>query len=184
MLFVEKIEQIPLGRKLIIPVLSDHRKHWSENRISFIYFYNLETFEETVLGFNHNDVTGCEIQRLSDFLTDDDYYYKAKYLSPYTSKLHEKDIVLFEAELMVWFNSNKPIKIDEGNVIRGYWNQFNDIENINDSIPIMKWLEYCRDIKDEFLIHFKDFQVTEGFLKYNQFLKDLSEIEKNGLFTN
>lgn len=176
MLFVEKIEQIPRGKKLIIPVLSDHWKHWSENRISFIYFYHLETFEETVLGINHNDVTGCEILRLSDFLTEGDYCYKAKYLSPYNANLSE-------AELMVWFNSNKPMKIDEGNVIRGYWNQFNEIENINDCIPIMKWLEWLRDVKDEFLIHFKDFQVTEGFLRYNQFLKDLSEIEKNGLFT-
>lgn len=177
MFFADKIEQIPLGKKLIIPVLSDHRKHWSENRISFIYFYNLETFEETVLGINHNDVSNCEIQRLSDFLSEGDYCYKAKYLSPY-------NVNLSEAELVVWFNSNKPIKIDEGNIIRGYWNQFHDVKNVNDCIPVMKWLEWCRDVKDEFLIHFKDFQVTEGFLKYNQFLKDLVEIEKNGLFTD
>lgn len=177
MFFADKIEQIPLGKKLIIPILSDHKKHWSENRISFIYSYNLETFDEVVLGFNHNDVSHCEILRLSDFLTEDDYCYKAKYLSHCGANV-------YEAELVVWFNSNKPIKIDEGNVIRGYWNQFRDIENVNDSIPIMKWLEYCRDVKDEFLFHFKDFEVTEGFIKYNQFLRDLAEIEKNGLFVN
>jgi len=180
MFFADKIEQIPKGKKLIIPIQSDHRKHWSENRISFIYFYNLTSFEECILGLHHNDVTGCEIQRLSDYLSNDDYCYKAKYLSPYNVNLSE----LKEAELVVWFNSNKKLDIDEGNIIRSYWNQFSDFENINDSIPIMKWLEFCRDIKDEFMVHYKNFEVTEPFIRYNQFLKDLAEIEKNGLFTN
>jgi hypothetical protein len=188
MVWIDKIEELQKfnsGKKLSIPILSDHKKHWSENRISFIYLYNLETFEEVVLGFNHNDVSPCKILRLSNFITEDDYCYKAKYLSGLNVNLKEIESgEIYEAELVVWFNSNKPLKVEEGNIIRSYWNQFQDIENVNDSIPIMKWLEYCRDVKDEFLIHFKDFEVTEGFLKYNQFLIDLAEIEKNGLFTN
>lgn len=177
MFYLTNVDEVIKGQKLIIPVLSDHKMHWSENRLSFVYLYNLETFEEQILGVNHNDVSKCEILRLSNFLTDVDYCYKAKYLSPY-------NVNLSEAELVVWFQTNQKSQVQEPKILRDYWNQFDNYRNTNDCIPIMKWLEYCRDVKDEFLIHFKDFQVTEGFLKYNQFLRDLAEIEKNGLFTN
>jgi hypothetical protein len=47
----------------------------------------------------------------------------------------------------------------------------------------MKWLEYCRDIKDSFMFSFNGFEISEPFRRYDQLLDDLAEIEKNGLFT-
>ena len=164
------------GKKLIIPILSDGKKHWTENRISFIYFYNLETFEESILGINHSDVSTCEIQTLSDFVGNDNYILNSKYLIDCEAN--------YEANLVVWFETNKKLEVEENKTIRSYQSQFQTKENINDCIPIMKWLEYCRDIKDEFMVYYKDFKIDEPFIKYNQFLKDLAEIEKNGLFTN
>lgn len=174
--FISNLEQIPKEHKLIIPIQSDCRKHWTENRLSFIYFYGLETFQESILGINHNDVSNCEIQRLSEFLGTDNYIYQSKILIDCRAN--------YDVDLLVWFRTNFKLEFEENQVIRSYHHQFYKIENLNDAIPIMKWLEHCREIKDRFLIHYKDFKVTEPFLRYNQLLRDLAEIEKNGLFTN
>ena len=176
MLWLEKLEDIPKGQKFIIPIQSDQFKHWTQNRISFIYGLNLETDEEFILGFNHNDLTNVEILRLNEFLGKDNYILNSKYLIDCTGN--------FEANLVSWFNVNKKIEVQFSNIIRSYQVQFSNKENINDCIPIMKWLEWCREVKDEFLIHFDEFELTESFIKYNQLINDLVEIEKNGLFSN
>lgn len=180
MKFVGKIEELePLRNqeKIVIPVLSDPNKHWSQNRISFIYFYLIRTFEEYIVGINHNDTCGFEIRPVLDFLSEGDYVYKKKFLSQENVNLSE----IWDVEMLHWFQTNQKLVPETFPVIRDFQVQFKEIKNINDSIPIMKWLDHCRDIKDRFLSIYNGFEVTEPFIKYNQFLDDLSEIEKNGI---
>lgn len=180
MRFVADISELERTRgepKLVIPVLSSPNLHWTENRVSFIYFYLVRTFEEFVVGINHNDVCDVEIRAVIDFLNKGDYMFKKKYLSLYWANLSE----IWDVEMLYWFQTNQKLVPETFPVIHDFHVQFKEIKNINDSIPIMKWLDYCRDIKDKFLLVHNGFEVTESFIKYNQLLDDLSEIEKNGL---
>lgn len=177
MKFIRNLDEVQLEPFLLIPVLSDPKKHYVENRISFIYFYGLETFKEYILGINHNDVQRFNISILNNFKVKDVYCYKKKYL--FDSRA---DFVSLEAELVVWFKTNKKIEIEIPLQVRQYWNWYPHLENVNDFIPIMKWLEYCRDIKDKFILQFNEFQLDEAFLQYNQLLTNLEQIEKTGLY--
>lgn len=177
MLFISNLEEILDEQKLLIPILSDPKKHWSVNRLSFIYGYYLGSEREFVLGLNHNDTENVEIRPTINFLLEDDYIYHKKFLTQYN-----KDFKGYEAELVHWFETNQRFEVEENKIIRSYWNQFHNFENINDSIPIMKWLEHCRNIKDMFLISFHEFKVTEPFKKYQNLIDNLTIIEQNGLF--
>ena len=183
MKWIENLEQIPKEPKLLIPILSDHNKHWSENRISFIYGFVFETNEEFIISVFHNDFKNVEILRLSDFIGTGNYIHIKKNLidSRYSSVSQEGN---FEANLVSYFRTGKKIEVEPPRTIYHYWNQFSEISNVNDCIPIMKWLEYCRDIKDSFMFNFNGFDISEPFRRYDQLLDDLAEIEKNGLFTN
>lgn len=186
MFWIENLEQIPIKPKLLIPILSDHRKHWTENRISFIYGYCLESNEEFILNLFHNDSKNVQICDLSDFIGNDNYIYQKKYLSDsrYGSVNSKGN---FEANLVTYFQTGRKIEVDLPRTVYHYWNKFDEIDNLNDCIPLMKWLEFCRDVKDIFLISYnidKGISLKEPFLKYDQLLTDLAEIEKNGLFTN
>lgn len=164
-------------KQLIIPILSDHKKHWAINQVSFVYFYNLETFQEWIVGINHNDCESFTICVLSDFFDKGNIIYHKKYLVDCGAN--------HDANLAFWMQTNG--RLDEDlkvpPTVKYYWNLYKDLENINDVIPIMKWLDYVRDIKDVFILNCRDFRVDEPFLKYDEFLTNLALIEKNGIGT-
>lgn len=168
---------LPNEPALFIPILSDPKKYYVENRLSFIYIYTLQTWNEFILGLNHNDTYGFDMSILNEFQFRDVYCYKKKYLGRQETKYKA-----YEAELVVWFNTNKKLEAEIPLQVRQYWNWYPNLENVNDCIPIMKWLEYCRNVKDRFIIQYNNFELDESFLKYNQLLTDLEEIERNGLF--
>lgn len=175
MLFLDHYEKLEDTKILLIPILQDSKKHYTQTQISFIYIFGLETYQEQVLNLTHNDCLRREISILNDFLGKDVYCYRKKYLSDCGANLK-----VLEAELVYWFETNKRLEVDVPFQIRQYWSM--DIDNVNDCVPIMKWIEYCREIKDRFLVKFKKFELSEPFLKYNELLTNLEKIERNGLF--
>jgi len=179
MLFLDDYGKIEDQKILLIPILRDHKKHYCENEISLIYIFGLETYQEQILNLTHNDCLNREIYVLNNFLDREVYCYKKKYLGGFREKLQAYDV-----ELLYWFNTNRKMEIKTPPEIRKYWIWYSDFDNVNDSIPIMKWLEYCRDIKDIFMVQYNKFQITEPFKKYNELLDNLEQIERNGLFTN
>lgn len=174
------IQDISRERCFIVPIQSDSTMHWSQNRISFIYIYGLESKREWVIGINHNDCQNLPISVLSDFFNNNNWIYQKKYLSAENAN--------YEAQMAFWFNTNQRLdsKIEPSNVIRYYWNLYSDYYNVNDIIPIMRWLEYVRDIKDIFLAtcgkDLQRFEHDSAFLSYNDYITQLAIIEQNGFY--
>jgi len=164
-------------KTLWIPVLSDHKKHWCQNRISFVYFYGLETYEEWIVGTNHNDCDQYQISFLSDFLSRGNTIYQKKYLSDSTQD--------YDAQLAFWFMTNERLdkNLQIPNTVRQFWHLYPTQQNLNDCIPIMKWLDYCREIKDRWVVGCKNFVMDDVFLQYDKMITNLAKIEKNGLYT-
>ncbi len=177
--FLETLDEIKEWKnikKLIIPVLSDPKKHWAINRVSFIYVYDLTSFNESVISFNHCDAEPVNICVLSDFIGLGNYIYHKKYLGDCRGN--------YDAQMAYWIETNQRLEQEPSNIIKSYWNQFKGYENINDCIPIMKWLEWCRDLKDKFVIKVKNYDPDETLKQYDKLLENLSIIEKNGLSVN
>lgn len=176
--FLEEVSEVNCWkqkRKLIIPVLSSPKKHWVLNQLSFIYAYDLDNFEECILTFNHNDAQNLHISVLSDFVGQDNFIYQKKYLNDCGQN--------YDAQMAFWLETNDKLDVEVPFTIRRYWNQFRNVENINDCIPIMKWLEWCREVKDKFVLNVKKYEPDETLKQYDKLLENLSIIEKNGLFT-
>lgn len=166
-------ELIKWSNNLIIPVLSNPFKHWAINRISFVYFYDLNLYTESIVSINHNDSETIPISILSDFIGQDNYLYHKKYLTDSTQN--------YEAEMAFWLQTNERLDHEIPLVIRSYWNQLKEYENINDCVPIMKWLEWCREVKDKFVLKVKNYEPNQTLKDYDLFLTNLSKIEKNGI---
>lgn len=143
---------------LLVPILSNTRKHWALNKVSFIYCYTLQTHDEFIIGINHNDTV------LGNFpnLTMPCYIYNSKYL----------DFKGIEAKVLIWLQNKELQK-----------HQFPNIVNV-DCFPIMKLLPHVRSIKDEFILAYNKFSQKTALQEYSSLQQNLSTIEKNGLFTN
>lgn len=169
--FTEFINQ----RTLWVPVLSDRKKHWAVNQVSFVYFYGLERFDEWIVGIHHNDCHSFQISFLSDLVGKGNYVYQKKYLSDCAQD--------YEAQLAFWFESNERLdkELEIPVTIRQFWNWYPHQQNLNDCIPIMKWLEYCREIKDKFVLSCQNHKIDNAFVQYNQLVTNLANIERSGL---
>jgi len=157
---------------IVVPILSDRHRHWSVNRLSFAYIYNTRIHKEALVGIHHNDLSCVSESFLLNFIGKDNYVYRKKHIVQHRSN--------FEAEMMYWFCTNEKLPVSYPYQIRWYWSN-SDVENVNDCIPIMKWLEYCRDVKDGLLLALNKFAIGDSFRKYNDFVSDLAEIEFIGL---
>jgi len=164
--------------KIVVPILSDVKAHWCLNRLSFAYIFNIRTHKELMLGFTHNDLHRFDFSVLGDFLHDNTYVYKKKYL--YGLKNSNS---CFDVEMLYWYNTNQRLTINVNQSVRRYWTEFREFNNVNDFIPIMKHLDHCREIKDKVLTQATNFDVTDSFRQYQKIADNLVEIERNGLFT-
>lgn len=176
MLFLDDCEKLEDLKILLIPILRDSKKHYTQTQISFIYIYGLETYNEYIINLHHNDCGCVEICGINNFLGTEVYCYRKKYLSTLPLKLGA-----LEAELVYWFKTNKRLTPDIPIQVQQYWSWYRNVNNLNDCIPIMKWLEYCRDVKDRFVVQYNSFELTNSFVKYNELLDNLEQIERNGL---
>lgn len=147
-----------LNETLFIPVLSSHKKHWTQSNVSFVYCYDLVNHTETIVGITHNDCSKGQVPTP----TNQDYVYNSKYLNN----------IGIEAKMLIWLSNYQlqkhpihiPFRVD--------------------AYPIMLWLKHCRDIKDEFVLAYLKFNQFESLKYYDDLQRDLSIIEKNGLWTN
>lgn len=179
-LFLESREEVVeffggSGQMFLIPILSDHHLHWSINRVSFVYLCNLQTFQDAVISFHHNDCCNVEISILSDFFGLGGLMYRKKYLS-----VSEGD---YEAETAFWLETNERLDPPTHATILQYHRTFHHRTFLNDSIPIMKWVEHCREIRDKFTSVCLNVQINPVLEVYSGMVDELAKIEKNGIFS-
>lgn len=161
------------GDVFLIPVLSDHKLHWSKNRLSFIYGVDLKTNEEFLFNVNHYDFTGLIFDFRGD-LGKGVYVYNAKYLNA--------QITFYEAKLVIWECSGKVEKFELPRNLELIYSRNKDQSNLNDIFPILLWIDWCRKIRIQFIQCLK--QNPNLLLNYNQFATDLSVVERNGFYSD
>ena len=155
-----------------VPILSDTNFHPKKNRISLLYF-EIDS-EEFILPINH-----CESVRVKPFDFKFDFKFnvldKKSFLHLISEKLDVTDI-----NLKYYLSTNQQLNVDEfeTNAHHFYNRKYYKSMWINDVIPIMKHLEYCRKI----ISKIKDMNET-----HDEYDKDLNNalyhIESNGIQT-
>lgn len=166
-----------LGRKVIIPVLRNSWEHWTKTTLSFVYIYEMDSYREIVLGQTHNDVPATDVYGYLNKIGNDNIIFKKKTVSGHCRGL--------DLEMLYWLSTNTKMEISYPPVIRQYWTWYQNDPVVNDCIPIMKWLEFCRDLKDMFVSATRDLDFGSDYIaKYDSLLVNLSIIESNGLFVS
>lgn len=150
---------------LIVPILSDMRKHWVNNRISFYYVYTIQSHQEYIINFNHNDADVSELF-VGKLTNQKQFVYNKKCLDG------------IEAKVLIWLQNHELQKHPYPKHI------YHNIHYVNDIIPILHLTEVCRNIKDEFILAYNQFNQWTALTEYDKLQTNLTQIEQNGLYTN
>ena len=162
----------------LIPIYSDINKHSVNNRISLIYVH--------VIGGNTYAIPSNH----SESLIDRDLINKIS-LNGLVFVLNKKRFMhhmnfesMFDYNTLNYFYTNTPINLEsyENNCITHYIRRYGNIENIIDIVPIVKLIEMCNLIRDDFIEFYENTKIDEKFAYYDLAFNDtLFNIEKNGL---
>ena len=147
---------------LIIPVWSSHRAHPLGNRLSFIYFRQING-EDGIINFNHIDAKKLDKFDISKIIHVNTLVLDNRYL---------KTIGL-DYEWVYFEEYGKPFIFNEvvESVYRGYRNDFKEL---NDCVPLMKWYEVLKTIPN---ISTR----REWDRKYTSAIKTLGRLEGAGV---
>lgn len=176
---IETIAKQLGGYTLWVPTLSDANLHYTQNRISSVYVYSMDTGDEFIIGFHCNDVDNVDPVRFFGLLPRGDRIaYKAKYFSPY-------EFFCMDIDMRMWYYTNHHIELDRRilKVFHHYQSMYPEIPNINDVIPITRVLDACREIRNR-VIQFPEssFQPDGGYHFYERtYRKCLESIEQSGI---
>lgn len=164
---------------LVVPILSDHERHRCENRISFIYFNNLVSGEEFIIGCHHNDL----MQNGEAWITEIEwpqhvFCYKKSILSKYNIKCWDMD-------MCYWLHNNQAMELELSSDITSYYKWYWSAHNINDIVPIVSFVTYCQNIVENFssCVYNIEFDRTLEFYN-NIVLTNFCLIENNGIPTD
>ena len=162
---------------ILIPISCDSNKHPVDDKLSLLYVQLLNG-EEFILPFDHSETLNIDIPNLESDTKK--YTYDRKKLNHFI-KLDN----VIDVNLMHYMATNVPLSIEEidTNAHHFFNMMYYRKKNINTIIPVLKHLEYCRElakvIKDTIAKHNQYVNVS-----YNNEVSDnLTYIESNGLQT-
>lgn len=147
---------------LIIPVWSSHRAHPLGNRLSFIYFRQING-EDGIINFNHIDAKKLDKFDISKIIHVNTLVLDNRYLNT----------IGLDYEWVYFEENGKPFIFSEvvESVYRGYRNDFKEL---NDCVPLMKWYEVLKTIPN---ISTR----REWDRKYTSAIKTLGRLEGAGV---
>ena len=161
---------------MAIPVLSDNLKHRCENRISFIYFFDFSTSNEWVIGCNHTDLEKNGEEWIANINFPDTLICYKKAI------LWSHSVKCYDADLCYWLQKNIPIELEYAPDISIYHRWYTDMRNVNDIIPIVSFIEWCRNIRYNFEQCIYQIEFDETLQFYNEnVLENFYSIENYGL---
>ena len=162
---------------ILIPISCDSNKHPVDDKLSLLYVQLLNG-EEFILPFDHSETLNIDIPNLESDTKK--YTYDRKKLNHFI-KLDN----VIDVNLMYYMVTNVPLSIEEidTNAHHFFNMMYYRKKNINTIIPVLKHLEYCRElakvIKDTIAKHNQYVNVSYN----NEVLDNLTYIESNGLQT-
>ena len=151
--------------RFIVPVQSSDSLHWVHNRISFYYVYNITSYKEYIYSYNHND---SNIYRELTF-TNNDFIYNKKYTRQDNG---------IEAKALMWICDKTISKFRINHLYKDL-----KLTYIHDCVPIMKLIEQCKALKDDFIINYNNFKYFDTLAHYSRYVDSLAKIELAGLYT-
>ena len=162
---------------ILVPITQDSNKHSVSDELSLLYV-KLLGGNEYILPFNHSETLNIDIPNLESDTKK--YTYDRKKLNHFI-KLDN----VIDVNLMHYMATNVPLSIEEidTNAHHFFNMMYYRKKNINTIIPVLKHLEYCRElakvIKDTIAKHNQYVNVSYN----NEVLDNLTYIESNGLQT-
>jgi hypothetical protein len=147
---------------LIVTVWSSHRAHPLGNRLSFIYFRQING-EDGIINFNHIDAKKLDKFDISKIIHVNTLVLDNRYLNT----------IGLDYEWVYFEENGKPFIFSEvvESVYRGYRNDFKEL---NDCVPLMKWYEVLKTIPN---ISTR----REWDRKYTSAIKTLGRLEGAGV---
>jgi len=170
--FLEKYQD---SSCILIPILCDVNKHPLENSLCLLYVKLLDG-DEYLLPFKHSEALNLDISYLDKLNSDHKkYVYDRKQFSHIVSWKNVIDI-----NLQYYMEHNKPLYIEDISTnSHDYFNRkYYKLKGVNCIVPILKHLELCRKLSNEFQKHI-DLTV---YKEYNDDIIDnLTYLESSGL---
>lgn len=177
------ITEIKDHRIFVVPILKDPFLHYQVNGLSLLYLYDLTINKDCIVSFSHSEALSIKEELLHDLLcsSKECFVLNLKYILSKVACEH-----MYDANLVIYFLTNKPTDLEEYNTpVHDYFNQkYSSLNNLNHLIPIVKQYEKCNNIINEHKDIFKEFTISEPFLKYNNVIKTLNKIEVNGMYVD
>ena len=133
--------------------------------------------QEFIIPYNHGEtLKGHKINLLSDTTK---YTYDKKLLDQIIDIGKTVDV-----NLLNYINTNEPLSLEQLNTnAHDFLNMIHHKEkNINDVIPVMKHLEYCRKVASLLRDTVEQYDISD-IMSYQNILSNLSSIERAGLQT-
>ena len=162
---------------ILIPISCDNNKHPVDNKLSLLYVQLLNG-EEFILPFDHSETLNIDLPNLESDTRK--YTYDRKRLNNFI-KLDN----VIDVNLMHYMGTNLPLSVEtiDTNAHNFFNMRYYKKENINTIIPVLKHLEYCRElvkvVKDTITKYNEYVNVSYN----NEILDNLTYIESNGLQT-
>lgn len=148
----------------VLPVLSDAKRHWMENRVSFVYYFT-DLGTDGFLNYHHTDLPDfTTAPLLHDLPVGDTMYALPMFVDPTASH------GLVNGEMAYWCTHGRKLEYP----IDPALDRFKYVDNGNDCSPIMRWLDWCRKVRDLVI-------GCECDPNYNDWSWNLRRIESFGL---
>ena len=170
--FLEKYQN---SSCILIPILCDVNKHPLENSLCLLYVKLLDG-DEYLLPFRHSEALNLDISYLDKLNSDHKKYVYDK--KQFNHIVGWKNVI--DINLQYYMEHNKPLYIEDISTnSHDYFNRkYYKLEGVNCIVPILKHLELCRKLSDEFQKHI-DLSVHQ---EYNDDIIDnLTYLESSGL---
>ena len=162
----------------VIPILSDTKKHPLDNELCLIYIQMMDG-QEFIASYNHSESLNNHKVNLVSKTTK--YTYDKKLLNHVCSVGKVIDV-----NLLHYMRTNNPLDIEriDTNAHNFLNMRYYKKNNINTIIPMLKHLEYCRELCKLLRFELETGGDSDDKMTYNnEVLDNLSYIESTGLQT-
>jgi len=162
---------------IVIPISSDTNKHPVEDDLCLLYV-QMMSGEEFILPFNHSETLNIDIPNLDS--NTKKYTYDKKKLTHFISLNNVIDV-----NLSHYMKTNQPLVVDDIETSAHYFFNMRHYRkrNINKVIPVLKHLEYCRNLSKILREVIENASDSDNMSYNNEVLDNLSYIEQNGIQT-
>ena len=177
--FIAEFEEY---NSIVIPIQCDENKHPMDTELCLFYIKLLDgSLEEYVLPFRHSDAINLSLNYITMIWTPRDVFtYDKKKLLHFVKWKN-----VYDVQMNYYMTKNEPLLIDDvtTNAHEYFYRTHYKTKNINCAIPIMKHIEWCREMVERLKVMAMVKPANESVCNiYNKdVLESLQYIEKSGL---